>query len=443
MYKMKSIALLIYAGLSTVPAFAVSLLRDADIEHAFAEISRPVLRAAGLSPKDIKILLLNDIRPNAFIIDNKHIFISSGLFLKTENAEMFQSIIAHEAAHIANGHITRRKNNMIAAQTVTAFGIALALTTGAFSRNKELGLPLAIGTSSSSRRVLLSHTRVEESAADRSAMRYLSRSNIDGKGMLEVLDLFIDQENLSADRQDPYLRTHPSSRDRKRALEGLIGVKNEHPKDRKDSYWHARAIGKLSAFESRPDWTLKNADKSTSSEVRYLRRAIALSRQGKADSALNEMDNALAHRPKDPYLQELKADLLMRNKRFGLASKEYEKAVSMEPNNALLLSGYGRALLADNQIQKALSILNKAREADFRNTRLMHDLAVAYSKIGKNSMAALVTAERYALSGKIKDAKFHARRASKGLPLGSPAWQRAQDVLEVNLTNLYGISNGE
>ena len=73
----------------------------------------------------------------------------------------------------------------------------------------------------------------------------------------------------------------------------------------------------------------------------------------------------------------------------------------------------------------------KARETDFRNTRLMRDLAVAYSKLGMNNMAALVTAERYALSGNIKDAKIHARRASKVLPFGSPAWQRAQDVLDV------------
>jgi predicted Zn-dependent protease len=141
------------------------------------------------------------------------------------------------------------------------------------------------------------------------------------------------------------------------------------------------------------------------------------------------MDKAQAYRPNDPYLQELKAELLMRNKRFAQSEKEYAKAVSMDPKNALALSGYGRALLANKQTTKALSILKKARNTGFRNTRLMRDLA--YSKIGKNNMAALVTAELYAMSGNMKDAKIHAQRAFKGLPLGSPAWQRAQDVLDV------------
>ena len=431
MYIMKRIALFLCIGLFATPVFAIDLLRDADIEHAFAELSRPILQAAGLSPKNIKILLLNDKKPNAFIMDNKHIFISSGLVLRTDNAEMFQSIIAHEAAHIANGHVTRRVHNMSVAGSASAFGLALALMVGAVSGNQELGLPLAIGASSSAQRVLLSHTRAEESAADQAAMRYLARSNIDGKGMIDVLNIFIGQDNLSASLQDPYLRTHPLSRDRKQAVEALIGPKGALPTNRNDAYWHERAVGKLSAFVQGSEWTLKRAEKSKNPDVRHLCRAVAFSRQGKVSSALEEIKKAQAHRPNDPYLQELKAELLMRNKRFAQSAKEYAKAVSMDPNNALALSGYGRALLADNQTTKALSILKKARETDFRNTRLMRDLAVAYSKLGMNNMAALVTAERYALSGNIKDAKIHARRASKVLPFGSPAWQRAQDVLDV------------
>jgi predicted Zn-dependent protease len=44
-------------------------------------------------------------------------------------------------------------------------------------------------------------------------------------------------------------------------------------------------------------------------------------------------------------------------------------------------------------------------------------------------MASLVTAERYALTGRMKDAGIHAKRAAGLLPRGSAGWQRAQDVL--------------
>ncbi len=59
----------------------------------------------------------------------------------------------------------------------------------------------------------------------------------------------------------------------------------------------------------------------------------------------------------------------------------------------------------------------------------MPDLAETYAETGQGGMASLVTAERYAMIGKLEVAEIHARRASDLLPNGSGGWQRAQDVL--------------
>ena len=73
--------------------------------------------------------------------------------------------------------------------------------------------------------------------------------------------------------------------------------------------------------------------------------------------------------------------------------------------------------------------MEKARSRDFRDARLLRDMSLAYAKAGQNGMAALVTAERYALQGRMEDAGRHAKRASSLLPRGSANWRRAQDVL--------------
>ena len=421
--------------LSLIPVFASgkSLLRDSDIENAFAQLAKPVLRAAGLSPNSIKILLVNDKRPNAFIIDHKHIFVTSGLALKTRTGEMFQAIIAHEAAHIAYGHVTRRDRNISNARNVSTFGIALGIMTGAMNNNFELGTSLALGASGSARGALLAHTRAEESAADQAAMSFLANASIDGQGMLDVLDIFIGQENISAGRQDPYARSHPLSRDRRRALEKYV-ENQPTPKDKKMAdYWHDRAIGKLSAFMMNSDWTLKNSQSSRHADVRHLRKSIAYSRKGKLVEAINEIEKAKKLQPKDAYLKDLKAGIYMRHKKFSLAAEEYRTASEIEPKNALILAGYGRALLAANQTAKALGILKKSRQIDFRNIRMMRDLAVAYAKVGQNGMASLITAERFALQGKVAEAHLHARRSQGMLPRGSPGWQRADDILDFKI----------
>lgn len=428
---LKTIIIGLIFALYAFQAFAVSLLRDADIENAFSELSKPVLQAAGLSPSGIKIMLIDDTRPNAFVIDNKHIFITTGLALKTRTPEMFQSIIAHEAAHIAYGHVARRTQNIENARSVAAFGLALGIMTGALSGNAELGTSLALGTSSSATRALLAHTRAEESAADQAAMSYMAQSRIDAAGMADVLDIFVGQENLSANRQDPYARTHPLSRDRLRVVEGRVTAQPKPARDKNAIYWHDRAIGKLSAFVRTPDWTLKNTDSSSHEDVKHLRRAVAFSRQGKLEEAIKEISKAQSARPKDAYLQDLKAEFYMRHKKFDRAAKEYQKASDLDRTNALILAGYGRALLASNQTNKALSVLKTSRQKDFRNIRMLRDLAVAYSKTGQNGMASLITAERFALQGKTKDAKIHARRALDNLPRGSPGWQSAEDILDI------------
>ena len=148
------------------PAFATSLLRDADIEHAFSELARPILQVAGLRPDQVKVMLVDDAAFNAFVIDRHHIFLNLGLVLKTQSAEMLQSVIAHEVAHIANGHLSRRKQNMQATRNAAQFGIALALATGQANKNPGLGAGLAIGMLNSAQRVFNSHTQSEEIAAD-------------------------------------------------------------------------------------------------------------------------------------------------------------------------------------------------------------------------------------------------------------------------------------
>ena len=162
-----------------------------------------------------------------------------------------------------------------------------------------------------------------------------------------------------------------------------------------------------------------------------MRSAIAHGRAGNLTSAIQSIDRALALRPDDPFYQDLKAELYMRNRAFSDSARSYKKAHDLRPKDAIILAGYGRALLADGKFSQALDILEQARVRDFRNSALLRDLGVAYSKLGKHAMASLVTAERYALRGRIKDAKMHANRAAVGLPVGSPSWQRAQDVIDI------------
>ncbi|TCO70965.1 M48 family metalloprotease [Rhodovulum euryhalinum] len=425
------LALAVIAVLAPVAARAQNLIRDAEIEYALRQLTRPLAAEAGISASAIRVMVIDDNTMNAFVLDGQTVMIHSGLLLRLDNAQQAQAVIAHELAHIANGHITRRLANLRGANSAAAMGLLMSMAVAA-SGNAEAGVGLAMGTSSSAQRLFFAHTRAEESSADQAGARYMARAGVDPQAMVDVLDLFRGQEALSVTRQDPYVRTHPLTADRLRAAKGFAAAYGgKAAMDTAAEYWFARAKGKLGAFLQSPRYTLRKAARD-GSDVGVMRRAIAHHRTPSTEKALAEMARLEAQRPNDAFVQELKGQILLESRRFGPAVNAYARAVALAPNEPLILAGHGRALLAldtANGNRQALAALEKARARDPFDPRMLRDLSVAYARAGNNGMASLATAERYAIGGRMDTAAVHARRAAGLLPRGAPGWLRAQDVL--------------
>ena len=419
-------------------AHSQTLIRDAEIEYALRRLAAPIFSASGLNAGRVKILVIKDSSLNAFVVDNNHMFIHSGLILKLKTPQELQAVIAHEAAHMANGHISRRLLNMRSARTAAGLGLLLSAVAGAASGNGQAAGGIAVGAMSSAQRVLMSHTRSEESSADQSGARFMSRSGIDPHAMVDVLDLFRGQEALAVSRRDPYTLTHPLTRDRLRAVKGYAAAFAPQGKpDPASAYWYARIRGKLGAFIRNPKWGLRAAQKTEFSDVALMMQAVAYHKTPNLKKALKAVNALIAARPKDAYAYELKGQILLESRQAKAAAAAYAKAVALAPSEALILAGYGRALLAQNtagSIKSALAALEKARARDPQDARMMRDLAMAYAKVGNNGMASLATAERYAIQGRLKDAGLHATRAAGLLPRGSVGWNRAQDVIRAAKT---------
>ena len=416
----------------SAPLHAVTLIRDADIEHALKVIARPLIDAAGLSPDRVRVLVVKDTTMNAFVVDAGHVFINSGLLLRLNNAAELQAVLAHELAHISGGHLTLRAANMQAARGVSSLGFLLAFISAASGGSAEVASGIVAGVAGSAAGVLLAHTRAEEASADHAAVRYMARSQVDPRAMEAVLELFRGQETLSVQRQDPYVRTHPLTRDRMRALKASAASVERFAPDVTASYWFDRARAKLGAFLGAPSATLRKIKKTDRSDLAEMARAIAYHRQPDPERALRHMNRALAARPGDAYYHDLKGQILLESRNFGGAVTAFEKANTLRPSHPQILAGLGRALLAEASARsnkRALVILIEARARDQSDARLLRDLAQAYARDGRDAMASLATAERYALLGRPDDAILHAERAAGALPEGSTAWRRARDVV--------------
>ena len=413
-------------------ATAQSIIRDSEIEYALKEMARPILSAAGLSTIRMRIIVIQDDSLNAFVVDANHIFIHSGLIRRLDSAEQLQAVIAHEAAHISNGHLGRRSMGLSSARSAAGIGLLLSAI-AASAGNSDAATALAIGSNSVATRDFLAHTRGEESAADQSAARYLARAGISPQAMVEVQELFESQQFNVSTRQDPYLRTHPLTSERLRAARSYVELFEVQLIDQTETqYWYDRARGKLDAWLGAPSYTLRRLEGRAATDIVLMQRAVAYLRMPDFDAAIRNAHALVALVPEDPYAHELLGQIHFEAGNFQSAAVSYARAVEILPRDALILTGLGRAYLAQggaSNLREAVEILERAYSIDPRQSRLLRELAFAYAQQGNNGMASLMTAERYALSGNMSDAALHAQRASDQLPRGSVGWNRAQDVL--------------
>jgi predicted Zn-dependent protease len=413
-------------------ARAQTLIRDAEIEATLKRLAYPMIRAAGLTPSTVRIYIVQDSEPNAFVAGGANLFLNSGLVTRLETADQLRAVIAHEIGHIAGGHIARRDQAMGVPRGVAAVGMAAALA-AALGGGPEAGLMIAAGSQSAARRAALAHSRAEEASADQAGLRYLAAAGADPEAVLEVLRLFRGQEALLSSTQDAYARTHPLWSERIALVEARIAaMPPPPPPDPEDAYWHARMVAKFEGFLDSPRQTLRAYPAADASEAAALARAIAFHRAPDVARAQAAIDALIAARPDDPYYHELKGQFLLEAGRAAPAAAAYRRAVALAPDAPLILGGLGRALLNLDDAaatEEAAATLRRAVDMDRANPEVLRDLALAEARIGNEGAAALATAERFALAGRFDDALRHAEQAAVLLPRGSPGWTRAEDLV--------------
>ncbi|NOT41234.1 MAG: M48 family metallopeptidase [Alphaproteobacteria bacterium] len=417
------------------PAFAAAGIRDAEIERLLRKFSDPIFKAGGLDPKAVNLYVINDPSLNAFVAGGQNVFIHTGMIMTLDTPNELKGVIAHEAGHITGGHLARGPEAYAKAEIPMLVGM-LAGVAAIAAGVPDLGMALLIGSQSVAQREVLAYSRTQESAADQAGAKFMNATGQSPVGMMKVFDRFADQEIMSGYRQDPFVRSHPLSRDRVSNLQNLAA---ESPfKDVKDSaadlaqYELMRA--KLRGFIEKPEVVLRRYPVSDRSAPARYARAAAFFRSAQLDRALPEIDSLIAEKPTYAYYWELKGQILLESSRAKEAVAPYRKSVELAPDEPLIRASLGAALLATEDktlIAEAKKHLKAALKDEPDNGMAWYYLSLAYGETGDEGLAALATAERYYTLGGYGPAVNFAQRAAAKLKEGTNDWQRANDIIGI------------
>lgn len=413
----------------------LSFIRDTEIENTIRAYATPIFEAAGLDPTAISIYLVNDRQINAFVAGGQNLFINTGLLMNSENAGQVIGVIAHEAGHIAGGHLARVHDAMKNASAESILALVLGAAAAIASGRPEAGTAVLSGGQNVAIRNFLAYTRTQEGSADAAATRYLDATGQSSRGLLEFMETLSSEELLPASRQDPYLRTHPLTRDRIDALEAHVSTSqfSDVPVNPQYEEMQKMMVAKLQGFLESPSVVLRRYPSSDTSVPARYARTLAYYKQGDLAKALASIDELLAEQPGNPYFYELKGQMLFERGKPAEALAPYEKSVELMPNAPLLRVDLARVQLALNDpqlLEPAILNLRVALLKERMRPGVWRQLAIAHGRKGEMGESSLALAEEAILLGKKSDARFHAGKAERTLPHGSPGWIQAQDILQ-------------
>ncbi len=426
------IAALVWAA---QPAYAQSVLRDAETEALLNDMAAPLVEAAGLAPGNVDIVLINDPSINAFVAGGQVVYLHSGLIDAADTANEVQGVIAHELGHITGGHINRIGEGMSAASNISILSLLLGVG-AALAGAGEAGIGIMQAGQRAALGKFLAFTRVQEASADAAGAEYLSIAGISGRGSLAFFGKLLNQEFRYYRRQDDdaaFTRTHPLSGDRIARLREVYERDPawDAPDDPEIQARFERVKAKLYGYLSTPERTLQSfPEYDTSIPARYA-RAYAYHKAALVDQALGEANALLDSDPQNPYFYELKGQILLESGKPDEALPYLRDATDLSRNQPLIASMFGHALIAtedQENFPEAERVLRAAVASDRLNPFALYQLGVVYAARGDMPRARLASAEQQVMRRNYPEALRSAQAAEAGLEPGSPDWIRAQDI---------------
>jgi predicted Zn-dependent protease len=444
------LALALIASLMTsaggARAQGLPLIRDAEIETLLQDYSRPIFQAAGFGGGRVTVRIINNDAFNAFVLDGANVFVNTGTLLQAETPNEVIGVIAHESGHIAGGHMAALRSRIAKDQTralltqVLGLGAMVAggVTGGDSGRDAmQGGSAILQGGGSVIMKGLLAERRSQESAADQAGMKYLTATKQSGKGMLDTFERFKEQEYLSDQFQDPFIRSHPLSVERLARLSQLasssafFATKDPPSLQLRHDLMRAKLSGYLEAPAAVFD---RYPDSNKTLPARYARAIATFFRGGGGalESAIQQTDSIIRENPSYPYFYELRADLLMRSGKLQAAVPSLRQALKLAPNSPLIRVELATSVQSINTAdaeKEAIEQLRKSLVEDPENGHAYRLLANIYYKQGLGPEADAMTAQAFFNEGNIKQAQVFAKRAQLKLRAGSPEGLKNDDII--------------
>ena len=362
-----------------------TFLDDAELANYLDTIG---YRLAANSPDNriaFEFFMVDEPTVNAFALPGGFIGVHTGLIATAQTESELAAVLAHEIAHVTQGHIAR----LVAGQQQVQIGsmIAMALALLAARSNPQLAQGAIVGAQAAVVQSQLNFTRDMERDADRVGLQILERSGFDVRGMAAFFERLQRSTRVIDSTAPAYLRTHPMTTERiADTLNRIDGIPYRQVRDDPE-FQFVRA--RLRAAQGAPrdavatfDAGLKQRAFASEAAQRY-GLVYALLRNREFGRALQELRALRAVAPRLALIESLEGDVLVSAGNLKAAAAFYPGALAAFPRYRPLVYDYGDVLIRIGRAPEALALATEQLQFFPSDHRLYFMQARAHAALGR------------------------------------------------------------
>jgi beta-barrel assembly-enhancing protease len=211
---------------------------DPVLDAYLGSILQPLLEQAkqnGAMPAEMdaqfawQAFLIRDKSVNAFALPGGYFGVHLGLIALSETPDELASVLAHEATHVTQRHISRGMSKESAQTPLLIASILVGLL--AVRTNPQVASAAIATGQAASIQGQLNFSRDFEREADRIGFTLMQPAGYSPQGFVDMFDMLGKASRLSDSGNFPYLRTHPLTTERLADMRARVG-EFEHQQDK-------------------------------------------------------------------------------------------------------------------------------------------------------------------------------------------------------------------
>ncbi len=392
---------------------AGKILEDRSVAAYLQDLGQELATGTPDAGQAYHFFAVNEPGINAFAVPGGYIGINTGLLLATEREDELAAVVAHEIAHVSQHHIARGVEKVQQSSLpMTAALIAAMLLAGHDPQIAQAAI--AVGTAGAAQ-MRIDFTRTHEHEADRVGIDLLASAGFDPRSMADFFGELQRRERFYAGVPE-FLRTHPVNENRiADATARAASLGEPRPRNR-DAYRIIKARLRVLTHRDPAAFAKELRSREAKDAADWYALGFAMAQSGQYAEARQALARSLSLLPGSIAILETLAATELAAGVVDVAIARYREALELYPGNERLSLGLAEALLANQEPDEAVQILDAIVRNGPRHLDSYRLLGNAHAQAGNAPASQLAVAEYYYRLGETHsaiDLLERARRASR------------------------------